>query len=355
LKEKRGVLLEDLEQIASNSAIPWEKFKDSTILITGATGLIGSALVRSMSYVSRRNKLNVRILAYGRNEMLAENLTVDYGAEFFTHDILQPLHIDGGVDYIFHCAAVTKSSEMVSNPTEVIETSVFGTTNVLNIAREKSVKSMVYMSSMEVYGATDPSLESVAEEHLGYLDLGNTRGCYPQSKRQCECMCACWSAQYGVPVKIARLSQTFGAGTPRDDSRVFAQFVRSGLAGENIVLHTEGRSQGNYCYISDAVTGILLILFKGENGEAYNVVNPAATMTVRNMAEMVANRVFDGKISAVVNIPDDIQNRGYAADTTMKLSAEKLKRLGWAPKYGLEDMFRRMIRHFDDSNQPEVL
>ena len=213
---------------------------------------------------------------------------------------------------------------------------------MLELAGRKNCKSFVYLSSMEVYGQAEQS--DVRENDLGYLDLSNPRSSYPESKRFCEMLCAAYAAEYGLPVKIARLARTFGAGIPQDnDMRVFAQFARSVMEGRNIELHTEGKSRGNYCYISDAVRGLLTILLKGENGGAYNVANSDASATIREMADTVANEVSGGNIRVVVNVPEDILKRGYAPDVGFKLNADKLKSLGWLPKHGLNDMYRRLI------------
>ncbi|MDR3166062.1 MAG: NAD(P)-dependent oxidoreductase [Synergistaceae bacterium] len=341
--EKRGKLEEDLAQIASDELIPWRELKDSSVLVTGATGIIGSLLVMALSEASERHGLGVRILALGRDFQKVKNMLEKSCVSFFSHDIRDPLKIDNYVDYIFHCASITRSRDMVSDPSSVIKTSLDGTKNILELAREKQVKSMVYLSSMEVYGNTDPSLEFVTEDIQGFIDLKNPRSCYPMGKRMCECMCNCWHAQYGVPVKTARLAQTFGAGTPMTDSRVFAQFARSAINGKDIVLHTDGGSRGNYCYTVDIVRALLVILLKGMDCEAYNIANPESSMTIREMAELVAGRICEGRISVVIEKPSDIQNRGYAPHTTAKLSAEKLGKLGWKPRYGLEDMYRGMM------------
>ena len=337
------VLLDDMEHIVSDGNIPWEELSGSTVLITGATGAIGSMIVRTLYTANNKYGLDIRILAVGRDKEKAMLLVGTNGTEFLEQDIRNPLAVPGIVDFIFHCAAVTKSSEMAANPVDVIETSVKGTNNILELAREKCVKSMVFLSSMEVYGITDPAKSFITEDDLGYIDLNKTRSCYPESKRMCECMCSCWSVQYGVPVKTARLAQTFGAGTPNYDSRIFAQFARSAIAGEDIILHTEGNSRGNYCYLSDTVRGLFLLLLKGKNGETYNIANPAVSMTIREMAELVADRVCIEKASVIMDKPADIEKRGYAPDTTMRLSAAKIEKLGWKPEYGLEEMYRRMI------------
>ena len=142
--------------------------------------------------------------------------------------------------------------------------------------------------------------------------------------------------------KIARLAQTFGAGILPGENRVFAQFARSAMNGEDIVLHTKGLSEGNYCYTRDAVLGLLTILLEGENGEAYNVANPDSHTTIADMAQMVCEKIGDGKIKVVFDIPES-NTYGYAADTKMKLNSDKLQSLGWKPEIGLEEAYRRLI------------
>ncbi|CAM3692462.1 NAD-dependent epimerase/dehydratase family protein [Cohnella lubricantis] len=345
-------LLEDIDQIVSDSAIPWGELFGRSVLVTGATGAVGAILVQALSAANLKYKLDLHILAFGRDEDRASKV---FGKEkcvkFIRHDIRTPLMVNGPVDYIFHAAAVTRSVEMAANPVGVIETALKGTENVLALAKEKSCKSVVYLSSMEVYGLTDPSLEKVTENDLGYINLQNPRSSYPESKRMCECLCNGYYSQYGTPIKVARLAQTFGAGFPSNDSRIFAQLARSSIEGTNIVLHTEGKSRGNYCYISDAIRGLILLLLKGAEGETYNIVNPETSMTIREMAELVAREVSGGRVSVIVDKPNDLIKRGYAPDVTMRLSAEKIERLGWKPKYTLAEMYQRMIADW----QEEVL
>ncbi len=341
-------LLEDTKHIVSDKNIPWEKMRDSRILVTGATGNIGSAIVRALRRADFDLNLNIKVLALGRDLTRAKKIIDETGIEFIYTDICEPISVQGRLDYIFHCAAITDSSEMLSNPVGVIETSISGTRNILNLAKNKKVKGVVYLSSMEVYGITDPRLNYVMEDNLGYIDLKKPRSCYPESKRMCENLCNCYFSQYDIQVKIARLAQTFGAGCRKDDPRVFAQFARNAVGMQNIVLHTEGKSQGNYCYTADAVRALILLLLKGECGDSYNIANPSASVTIREMAEIVAQKVCEGKISVVINVPHDIERRGYAPDVKMKLSADKIQRLGWEPKYDLTEMYKRMIADWRD-------
>ncbi|NBD26706.1 NAD-dependent epimerase/dehydratase family protein [Paenibacillus glycinis] len=350
------VLLEDIDGVVTDRNVPWGELRDRVILITGATGAIGALLIQVLVEADARHGLGLHILALGRNKDRAKTLFSKMNnVEFVEHDIRNPLNINGPVDYILHGAAVTRSVEMVANPIGVIETSLRGTENILTIAQNKRCKSMVYLSSMEVYGLTDPFLDWVSENDLGYINLQSPRSSYPESKRMCECLCNCSFAQYGTPVKVARLAQTFGAGFPIDDPRVFAQFARSSVSGTDIVLHTEGKSRGNYCYVSDAIRGLILLLLNGENGETYNIVNPETSMTIREMAELVASEVSGGSISFKVDRPSDVVKHGYAPDVTMRLSSDKMEGLGWKPQYGLAEMYKRMIADWHEaSNTLEV-
>lgn len=341
------VLQEDLDYIA-NSSFSYEQLRDSVILVTGATGLVGVSLIRALLCVNRINKLNLHVLAFARNQEKAKRilgkLLLRNDLSLLIGDVNNEIKVTENVDYIFHCASVTASKTMVSHPVETILTSVEGTKNILYLAKEKKCQSVVYISSMEMYGALEN--DNVTEQELGYINPLALRSNYPESKRLCENMCVAFLSEYGVPVKIARLSQTFGAGVLAEENRVFAQFARSVLEKRDIILHTRGLSQGNYCYLRDTVLGLLYILIKGENGNAYNVSNPAAHTTIADMAQMVCDKIADGAIQVKFDIPAD--NRyGYAADTKIKLNADKLHALGWKPEVDLEEMYRRMIRSME--------
>ena len=331
-------LEEDLKYIAEYS-LPYEKLKGKTVLITGATGLIGASLVRSLLAIG-----NVKVIAFVRNREKAEKLY--YGSktqnlEFVVGDIVDKIELKEKVDYIFHCAAVTVSKTMVEKPVETLLISIEGTKNILELAREKHCESVVYVSSMEMYGAFEDGM-NITEDKLGYIDPLKVRSNYPESKRLCENMCIAYLEEFNIPVKIARLAQTFGAGILPGENRVFAQFAKSAMKGENIVMHTRGYSEGNYCYTRDCMTGLLTILLKGKDGEAYNISNPESHTTIADMAKMVAEKIALGKIQVVFDIPES-NVFGYAADTKMKLNSDKLQSLGWKPEVSLEEAYRRMI------------
>jgi len=317
-----------------------------TYFITGATGYIGSMLVK---YIKEMDK-QAGVTALVRNRIKAENM-LPHEVEIVELDLCDRRCVErlteSGIraDYIIHCASATASAEMIKHPVEVTESIVNTTQNILEFARLSPIKSMVYLSSMEVYGSVgNPDGHLVTEEEVsrGNVELLTSRSCYPLGKRMAENICYSYFKEYGVPVKIARLAQTFGEGVLPSDKRVFAQFARAVKEGRNIVLHTQGYSMGNYCGIHDTILGIKTILEKGKNGEAYNVVNEANTMTIRQMAELVADKIADGKIKVTYDITQGNQY-GYAAETALCLSGKKLMSLGWKPEEDLENMYSQLI------------
>lgn len=321
-------------------------------LITGATGYIGSALIQYILKDGQAiNKDPEFCIIAPVRDIHRASAMFPVGVELLQTDLCdrqcveQLVTAGSRADYIIHCASVTKSAEMVTHPVEVIESIVNTTQNVLELARRSRVKSMVYLSSMEVYGEIDcRDGHRIIEEDVcrGEINLLSARSCYPMGKRMAENLCYSYYKEYGVPVKIARLAQTFGRRILPEDNRVFAQFARAAGKGEDIVLHTRGDSMGNYCDIDDAIMGIMTILEKGTDGEAYNVVNEENTMTIRQMAELVADQVAGGRIRITYDIPDD-NAYGYAPDTGLRMSGEKLRALGWKPQKTLYDMYRDIM------------
>ena len=346
--KEKNVLAEDFEAVAQ-SDLPWEAFKGRSFVVTGATGLVGSLLVRALLYCDRVHGLGTKVYALVRSVEKAKQIFGETNApEYLVADLAKDeIAGDFACDYVIHAAAVTTSKLMVSDPVGTIRTAIDGTEKLLKLAVEKKAQAFVYISSMEVYG--QPKTDGkTAEKDLGYIDISTVRSCYPEGKRMCECLCNAYAAQYGLNVKSARLAQTFGAGILPTENRVFAQFARSAVNGENIVLHTTGESEGNYVYTADAIRAILLLLVKGESGEAYNIANEQSHTTIRSMAELVAEQIAGGAIRVVLDIPQDASSLGYAPPVKMWLDASKMRALGWEPTVGLADAYRRMIRYMGE-------
>lgn len=327
---------------------------ENTLLLTGVTGMIGQTLLRTALKKKQFNKIILPVRSIAKAQKICSDLrdSDSYKINFVQTRIEDccleqfPMNLDS----IIHCACVTQSKEMIIHPVETADSIVIGTKNILEIARKKQVQSMIYLSSMEVYGELEDMGIPVREEQLGSINLQRVRSCYPLGKRMAEHYCYIYYREYGVPVKIARLAQTFGRGVFSADNRVYAQFTRSVLEGKDIILKTPGNSMGNYCALDDTVNGIFTILEKGQNGEVYNVVNEENTMRIREMARLVADQVAGGKIQVRI-VPENPDINGYAPDTGLRLSGEKLRNLGWKPRKDLVEMYREMLSEWKGKPQ----
>lgn len=261
----------------------------------------------------------------------------------FVGDIEEQFPWDISIDYIFHGASATSSQYFVEKPVETIMTAINGTRNVLEIAKKQGIKSMVYLSSLEVYGVPNTDKEYVTEADYGYIDPTSVRSSYSEGKRMVECLCKSYMSEYGVPIKIARLSQTFGAGVDWEDSRVYAQFARSYILKKDIVLHTQGNTVRTYCYLSDAVVGLFYLLCKGENGEAYNLSNMNSAISILQMANLISELDGTKRVSVKIEIPEDSSNEKYNPQMILRLDSSKLGELGWKPEIETKEMFQHLI------------
>lgn len=337
---------EDILNVVNISQIEWEKFRDKKIAVTGATGLIGKNLIYTLLEADKKYGLGCQILAFVRNKEKAAEVFGNVDEKILkivSQDVIKPVPEEVVADYLVHGASITTSKTMVEHPVATIMTTVEGTRNLLDFAARCQMEGVVYLSSMEAYGMTDGSKEELREEDLGYIDLTNIRNGYSEGKRMAECLCAAFASEYQVNVRVARLAQTFGAGITKDENRVFAQFAKSVLKGEDIVLHTKGEKANCYCYTSDAVAGILILLTKGENGQAYNVANMDTFCSIRELAEIFLRFDESKQCKLRIEIPENAASLGYAPSSILRLNSEKLMNLGWKPEKDMYAMAERLL------------
>ncbi|MDE7083205.1 MAG: NAD(P)-dependent oxidoreductase [Clostridia bacterium] len=320
-------------------------FEGKKILITGASGLIGSALVKRL--VSHKGKKPVKVVALVRNEERARKTFSSLpqeNIEYLACDVCDLNAENSGVNYVIHAASKTASKDFVDKPVEVLSSSLKGTEKVLEFARANPVNGFVYLSSMEVYGTPSDDCK-IFENSPTDIDPMKVRSSYPEGKRACECLCSAYAAEYGVPAKVVRLTQTFGEGVDYNDGRVFAELARCVIEGRDIILKTKGETKRNYIYIDDAVNAILTVLLQGKVGEAYNAANEETYCSVYDMACTVAERFGNGKVKVVISEGEDIAKLGYAPTLNMNLSTKKLQNLGWSASVDLVHSFEKMIEY----------
>lgn len=322
----------------------WEHLRGKIILITGATGLIGSIFIKCLLGLNQQKDLGIKVVAVVRNIDKAKKVFSGYfdKVDFRVLELenISKEKINSHIDFVIHLASPTASKYFVDYPVETLRTAIEGTIKVLEYAKDIKIKSMIMASSLEVYGSNDNE-ELINEKYQGYVDPLEVRSSYNMGKRAAESLCHAYAKEYQVPVKIARLTQTTGAGIAENDNRVIVQFARLAARDEDIVLHTTGESARPYCYTIDAVSAILYILLLGENGEAYNVANEDTYISAKGMAEYLKEN-FNPNINVRVELND---NMGYAPPSKLRLDTRKIKALGWNPKYNLKDIFTNLISY----------
>ena len=321
MNQEDQILKEDMEILGADRKLA-EKFSGKTVFVTGATGLIGTQAVYALSMMNKICKSDIHVIAMVRNEQKAKKVFED--------------EIREGMVSLY-CGDIN------DHPVETILTAIKGTRNILEYAKYAQVEGMVYLSSLEVYGTPDGTKKTISESDYGYIDPLSVRSSYSEGKRMAECLCVSYAKEYDVPVKIARLSQTFGAAVSYDDGRVFAEFARCVAEKKDIILHTQGNTVRTYCYTRDAVNAIFYILTNGIKSEAYNVTNMETAVSIREMAELVCSIYPESGIKVRIEIPEDISGFGYNPEMRIILNNEKTQALGWKAEVGLADMYRRMI------------
>jgi nucleoside-diphosphate-sugar epimerase len=334
-----------------NNPIDWEVFRNQTILVTGATGRLGMYIVEAINKADIDWNLNLKIICLARNE---KKLKEVFGKTLMlpnirtlVQDITEPVAYDGDVDFIFHTAGAASPKDFTQAPVDTLWGHVQGTRNILELAREKNTKKILYVSTVETYGEWK-SEEGIRETDIGALKFDQKRACYPEAKRLCETMLACYEAQYGIDYVTVRLCHTFGPGIVLDDGRAFAEFIRDVLEGKDIVLQSDGSAMRTYTYVADAIGAILLAFTKGKE-TCYNIANVDNLISIRDLAQLIAD--LDPKHKVQVRSTQESGSLQYLPFRLGIMNVDRIMQLGWRPQVGLKDAFRYTIDSFLQNGQ----
>ena len=310
------VFREDLETIIGED-IPWEKLKGRTVLITGASGMIGIYMLNILTMLNDKRDYGIRVLAMLRNaSKLPRKIRARKDVEIVIRDVTEAIELPGDVHYVIHAASPASPLIMQNQPVETIAANTLGTFNTLRLAKEKGAEGYLFISSREVYGQPEEGQEFFDEDTYGFVDQLNPRSCYSEGKKAAETMCVCYHEEYGLNTKIARLAHTYGPGMSIYDGRVQADFLKNVFYKEDIVLKSEGTAVRTYTYIADAVAGLYRILL-GTEDMVYNIGNEDGKVSIRELAEI------------------------------MVLSSVKLRKTGWSPKYSVKEGFKRTLEYLE--------
>ncbi len=362
------VYLSDLRTVCSLD-LPWEEMDGRSILISGATGMIGSTLIdvlmmrkrgaaaASLEAAGKDNAADLRIFALGRSVEKAKNRFWEYWEDprfaFVQCDINDRESLErafaeagicesqdgsdqntaGTIDYVFHAASNTHPVAYANDPIGTVVTNIIGLDNLLLFAAEHGCRRFLFASSNEIYGENRGDAELFDEKYCGYIDCNTLRAGYPESKRAGEALCQAYIRQKGLDVVIPRFTRSFGPSLLRTDTKALSQFIRKGVAREDIVLKSAGTQFFSYTYVCDAVSGLLYCLWKGTCGEAYNIADVSCDITLRDLAQTIADSVGT---RVIFDLPDAVEAAGYSKATKARLDSTKLQGLGWKAQFDMK-------------------
>lgn len=350
LPEVNPIIRADLERITSSS-LPWSNLRGKTILVTGGAGFLAAYIIKSLLTIGRVNELSIHVICVVRNfKSIEARLSMWRGTPDFSiyqQDVTEPFPSDiPRADFVIHAASQASPKYYAVDPIGTLRANSVGTMNLLDYAVKNQVEKFIFFSSGEVYGIPTHTGKLVSELDYGYLDPLQTRSCYAESKRFGETMCAAWAQQHGLHTNVIRPFHTYGPGMALDDGRVFADFVADVVARRNIVIKSDGMAKRPFCYIADATIGFLTVLMTGAKTEAYNVGNPDAESSIKDLAIMIAALFPERGIGTRFDFPASSSAYLKSPISRSCPDIDKIRGLGWCPIIGLEDGFRRTIQSF---------
>lgn len=327
--------------------LPWEKLQNRTVLLSGATGMIGSYLVDVLQFRNQGLGMNCKVYTIGRSEEKArERFSYCWGSPWFEfilgdidHSVCWPEV--NRVDYVLHLASNTHPVAYATDPIGTILTNIEGTKNMLDFAVEHHADRFAFASSNEIYGENRGDVEKFDESYCGYIDCNTLRAGYPESKRCGEALCQAYRKQKGLDIVIPRLTRAFGPTMRMSDTKAISQFILKAVKGEDIVLKSAGTQYYSFTYVADAVSGLLTVLLKGESGEAYNIADESGDIMLKDLAEMIAE-CADRKV--VFDLPDAVEAEGFSKATKARLSNAKIRAVGWSARTDLRSGIEETIQ-----------
>ncbi|MDO4291393.1 MAG: NAD-dependent epimerase/dehydratase family protein [Eggerthellaceae bacterium] len=331
---RSATYLRELDAVV-NANIPWDALADKTVTLSGATGMIGAFLIDVLMRKNAQDGLGCRVVALGRSFGKARARLPYLDSPLFSFEEMDVSERgatpSGRADYVLHLASSTHPRAYASSPIETIAANTDGLKNLLEYASSCGAR-LLFASSVEVYGENRGDVERFCEDYCGYIDCNTLRACYTESKRLGEAMCQAYRTQRGVEAVIARIARVYGPTLLADDSKALSQFIHRALAGKDVVLKSAGTQRYSYLHVADAVGGLLHVLLNGEDGEAYNLADPASDTSLRDLASLVADVAG---VQVTFDTPDAQEAVGYSKATLALMDGSKAHALGWTPCFTL--------------------
>jgi len=317
----------------------WELLDGKTFLISGATGMIGSLLVDMLMEHNAGPEPDKKchVIAISRSVKTARERFGPWfereDFQYLARDVSKPTDALPSADILIHAASTTHPVQYAAEPINTIFANIEGARNMLETAAAKAGSRFLLLSSVEIYGENRGDTERFGENYCGYLDCNILRAGYPEAKRVSEALCQAYRKEKAVDAVILRLPRVYGPTMRMSDTKAIAQFIKKGLAGEDIVLKSPGEQLYSYAFVGDAVLGILYVLTRGLDGEAYNLSDAGSDISLKALADIIAKKTGTKVVFA---LPDESERTGYSLATKAVMEAEKIKKLGWKPFFEIE-------------------
>lgn len=344
--ELNKVILEDLQNVCARK-INWDKFRNASVLVTGANGLIATYIIYMLLYLNEYQDMGIQVIGLARNP---QKVAQKYGSllerddfRMIYQDVTKPLQAEGAVDYIIHTASPTGPKQFMDTPVDTILANVAGAYHLLEAGREKQAKGFLLLSTREIYGSGGKDF--VMEGDYGAVDPTLVRSCYPESKRMSETLCSAYCAQYGMNCKVVRIAHTYGPGMILRDGRVVGDFLGNVVDGKDITMNSDGSGTLALTYIGDALAGIMQALCNFEDF-VYNISNSTETTSVRELAETLCALFPEKGISPRFQPASDREKAGYLANKLGFLDSAKAIGEGWEIQVPLAEGMRRTVQYF---------
>ncbi len=343
-------VLADMRQLYhSVSAV--QMLKGKRVLVTGATGMLATYCCYFLCHLNEAHAFGIELTALVRNADKAKQKFAGlWDKPYFqllVQDITAPIQTESRFDYILHMSGSASAYAITHEPENIISANVLGTKNVLDFAVKNAGVRVLFTSTREVYGKLDAGITSISEEMLGTLDVSSARSCYPESKRMAENLLAVYRQKHALDYVNVRIAHSYGPGMAlKNDGRVMADLLCDAFEGKDIVLKSDGMMKRAFCYLSDAIAAIFLVLLCGCSGESYNIANETEEITIRELAALIAAVSGYPEMKVTYKEISEEEKKGYLNIPRVELNTRKLEQLGWKPMVRLEDGIKKALASF---------
>lgn len=347
------VVQKDMEELSERKELPIEELKGKKIMVTGANGMLATYLVYFFMYLNDKKNSEIEVYALARNEEKAKNRFGIFEKNEYFHlilgDVCEKIEYDiNNIDFVIHAAGNASPKYITSDPVGIIKSNVIGTLNILEYSKKWKTTRVLFTSTREVYGAVASNVSEIRECDYGVEDPTNLRSCYPESKRMAETLLESYKQQFGIDYVTVRIAHSYGPGMNiNQDGRVMADFISDIVNKRDIVLKSTGEAERAFCYITDAISGMLIALLNGKSGKAYNLANEKDPMKIRDVAQMLTKIFKKRKCEVIYKIPEQM-SVGYSKIARTKLCTDELEQIGWKCRVSLEKGLKNTVLSYSE-------